>query len=116
MRTAAAASRRTQGRQIRRRRFRTLIVLMILIAEAGIAAAAGTAVSAQAAAIERQESIDYSSRLIREGETLWSIASETRPVGTDIRCYIDEIREANALQGDSIHAGRYLIIPIHTVS
>lgn len=51
---------------------------------------------------------------IDEGDSLWSIASEyyTSECG-DMKDYIQEISNTNHLNGDTIHAGNYLIIPYY---
>lgn len=51
---------------------------------------------------------------IEEGDTLWSIAkSYYVPECGSIREYIDEIKKANRLCTDDIHAGCYLIVPYY---
>ncbi len=52
--------------------------------------------------------------LIEEGDSLWSIASEyySRECG-DMKDYVDEIRDANHIFGDTINAGNYIIVPFY---
>ncbi len=51
---------------------------------------------------------------ISEGDSLWSIADKfyTSECG-DMNDYIDEIADTNHLNGDTIHAGNYLIVPYY---
>lgn len=53
---------------------------------------------------------------IEEGDTLWSIASEyITEEYNDINSYINEIKKSNGLITDTIHEGRYIIVPYYTV-
>ena len=50
--------------------------------------------------------------MIEPGDTLWSIAHEyITPEYNGIEEYIAELRRLNHLDGDEIHAGRYLAVP-----
>lgn len=51
---------------------------------------------------------------VEEGDTLWSIAKEyyTRDY-KDVKSYIKEIKRANGLSTDTIHEGRYLVVPCY---
>ena len=54
----------------------------------------------------------YTSIMIEPGDTLWSIAYEyITPEYNGIEEYIAELRRLNHLDGDKIHAGRYLAVP-----
>lgn len=48
--------------------------------------------------------------VVRPGQTLWSIASAAEP-SADPRIVIQQIMDANALGGTSIHAGELLWVP-----
>ena len=51
---------------------------------------------------------------IREGDTLWDIASAYyTPECGSLQAYIKEIKRTNSLKSDSIHAGHYLLIPYY---
>lgn len=54
----------------------------------------------------------YISIRIEEGDSLWSIASEYKSQATDIKHYMNTIRELNNIQGSVIYASEYLIIPV----
>ncbi|MBE5960498.1 MAG: LysM peptidoglycan-binding domain-containing protein [Lachnospiraceae bacterium] len=51
---------------------------------------------------------------IESGNTLWSIAKEyyTEDCGS-FNSYVEEIKRANGLDSDEIHAGCYLIVPYY---
>ena len=48
--------------------------------------------------------------LVQPGQTLWSIAGERYP-GDDVRTRVDQIIDANHLQGGQVYAGETLILP-----
>lgn len=53
----------------------------------------------------------YTSILIEEGDSLWSIAEEHRPdKSISIKKYISELKLMNNMESDVIHAGNYLTI------
>lgn len=53
----------------------------------------------------------YTSILIEEGDSLWSIAEEYRPdKGVSIKKYIKDLKKMNNIDTDTIHAGNYLTI------
>lgn len=54
----------------------------------------------------------YTSVLVEQGDTLWSIAQENMtPEYERIEEYIREVRSLNHLCGDHIYAGEYLTLP-----
>lgn len=53
----------------------------------------------------------YKSIVIKEGDTLWSIAKEYRTdESSSTEEYVQELREINNLTSDTIHAGQHLVI------
>lgn len=52
---------------------------------------------------------------VEEGDSLWSIAKDYYSTsGQDkVDAYIKEIKLCNGLKGNTIHTGRYLIIPYY---
>ena len=51
---------------------------------------------------------------IEEGDSLWSIAKQyITSEYNDIGDYIHEIKKANGLKSDTIHAGCYIIVPCY---
>lgn len=54
---------------------------------------------------------------IEKGDTLWGIASDyITDEYTDIHSYIREIMKSNGLTSDTIHEGRYIIVPYYLAS
>ena len=59
---------------------------------------------------------NYISVTIESGDTLWSIAEENMGIGyTDLKEYVQDIKEVNNLSSNTIHEGRSIIVPIYTV-
>lgn len=53
----------------------------------------------------------YTSILIENGDSLWSIASRYASMThMDVREYVEELKRINRLTTDRIHAGHYLIV------
>lgn len=53
----------------------------------------------------------YASIQVENGDSLWSIASRyAHKSPMDIQGYVDELKRINQLNGDTIHAGHYLMI------
>lgn len=53
----------------------------------------------------------YTSILIEEGDSLWSIAEEYRPDDNiSVKKYIKDLKKMNNMHSDTIHAGNYLTI------
>lgn len=52
---------------------------------------------------------------VEKGDTLWSIAKEhmTKEY-KDLNDYINEIKHTNGLYSDTIHEGRYIIVPYYS--
>lgn len=76
-----------------------LAVLIVAVAGLGMAVAAhgGTA-------------SPYSTVVVQQGDTLWSIATAHYP-GDDVRTRVQDIEAANGLQGPQIEAGETLRLP-----
>lgn len=55
----------------------------------------------------------YTSHLIEQGESLWSIATDSMDSNhyDSVQDYIDEIKFINGISGDEIQSGNYLLIP-----
>lgn len=53
----------------------------------------------------------YTSILIEEGDTLWSIAEEYKPdENISVNKYINDLKRMNNIDSDVIHSGNYLTI------
>ncbi len=53
----------------------------------------------------------YLCHTVNPGETLWSIVTNHYPPSEDPRVAIEEIRQANSLEGYRIHSGECLELP-----
>lgn len=50
---------------------------------------------------------------IESGDTLWDLAKKHLNDEMDIREYVNQIKKTNNIESDTIHEGRYLIIPTY---
>ena len=80
------------------------VVVLIWLAAAGGAAASDRGLPARAAYQGLTQVV------VQPGQTLWSIASAAEP-SADPRLVIQQIIQANALSGATIHAGQLLWVP-----
>ena len=63
--------------------------------------------------VKNDQTFYYKTVTITSGDTLWSLAKEYNDGQySDIRDYIDEIKEFNNIASDSIKIGESIIIPI----
>jgi len=90
--------------RVRRRRL-TLTVSLALVAVAW----AGPAVRALGAP-EQPARIGRSSYVVREGDTLWTIAQKLAP-GSDPRPIVDLLSTSNDVDAGRIVAGQTLVVP-----
>lgn len=56
----------------------------------------------------------YTSVEVQAGDTLWTIAEQYMQENDDRNDYIQELKEMNHLQSDTIHAGDYLTIAYYS--
>jgi Tfp pilus assembly protein FimV len=96
----------TRTRVRRRRLTLTLTVSVALVA----AAWAGPAVRALGSP-EQPTRIARSSYVVREGDTLWTIARRLAP-GSDPRPIVDVLSAANGLDAGRIVPGQTLVVPL----
>ena len=52
----------------------------------------------------------YSSIMINDGDTLWSIAEEYKPADVSVKDYIKSLKSINGIASDNIQSGNHLII------
>lgn len=97
---AAAARRRARRRMMARRRM-TLATLALVV----VATLAGGGVAETAPEAGRARAVR-----VQPGDTLWAIAGEHAPPGTDVRAYVDALIELNGLEG-ALQAGTRLRLP-----
>jgi len=81
------------------------IVLVLFVVSTVVLASLGLAVSAHGGA-----NLTYTTVVVQPGDTLWSIASEHYPAD-DVRVHVDDIEQANGLQGPTIEVGQTLRLP-----
>ncbi len=54
----------------------------------------------------------YMSYEVQDGDTLWDLAGEYNDFSVqDSSTYIAEVRSMNHIDGDTIHAGDYIVLP-----
>lgn len=98
---ALAARRRARRKMMVRRRI-TLATAAFLVVAATLA---GGGVAETAPGSVRPHAVT-----VRPGDTLWGIAGEHAPEGTDLRAYVDALIEINSLAG-GLQAGTRLRLP-----
>ena len=116
--TGSRADRRPQGRPgaVRlTRRGRRVVAALALALTASVVmliwlAAAGGAAASDHRAPARGAYQGLAQVVVRPGQTLWSIAAAAEP-SADPRVVIQQIVEANALSGATIHTGQLLWVP-----
>ena len=86
---AAAARRRARRRMMARRRI-TLGTLALVV----VATLAGGGVAETAPEAGRPRAVR-----VQPGDTLWGIAGDHAPRGTDVRGYVDALIDLNGLEG-----------------
>lgn len=87
--------------------FSISVVLVILVSVMILS------VTLKADAKENQDNKEkyYTSIIIEEGDTLWSIAEEYKPdENMTVSKYIKDLKRMNNMDTDTIHAGNYLTI------
>jgi len=97
-------------RRLRRRRAlrrqRSLALILVVIFTVLVATVAFARSSAGI------EGIDVVSVKITSGDTLWNIALEYKPDGTDVREFISRISEYNGIENANIICGQTIYIPL----
>lgn len=98
---AVAARRRARRRMMARRRATLGTVALVVVA----ATLAGGGVGETAPGDARPRAVR-----VQPGDTLWGIAGEHAPEGSDVRVYVDALIELNGLEGP-LQAGARLRLP-----
>lgn len=97
---------------------RNFIILLsaVLFLICGILLGSGFLSSARFNASDKDSLYKYYTSIeVASGDTLWTIADKYAAGGaSDKACYIQELREMNHLQDDTIHAGDYLTIAYYS--
>lgn len=111
------SERRIRNNRLRRQRERRLHILFFVVAASLIIIVSFLAGSFLSDAKERQPQAEhkyYTSILIREGDSLWSIARLYMDTHYDSEeAYIRELQQINALEDDYIRTGMYLVVPYY---
>lgn len=97
----AAVRRRAARRRMIARRRRTVAMLGLVV----VATLAGGGVAETAPQGTGRVAVR-----VQPGDTLWGIAGEHAPRGTDVRAYVDALIELNGLEG-ALQAGTRLRLP-----
>ncbi|MBQ3021965.1 MAG: LysM peptidoglycan-binding domain-containing protein [Clostridia bacterium] len=104
MRTSYKLKKLQRARKLRRQRsafFMVLILVLVMVAHS---------------AFSKPENIsdeyDVISVTVQEGDTLWSIASEYKPEGADLRQFVYDIAANNGIEDCQIVSGQTLFIPV----
>lgn len=115
------SERRIQNNRLRRQKERRKNILLFIMAVCSVCSLSFSAGSFLSSAKDYNKQTGqaeykyYASIPVEEGDTLWSIA-ETH-MGSHYRSvedYIKEIRKINALDGDNIQSGGYIVVPYYS--
>lgn len=110
MNAAKPAANRHPVARNRSRKVTRLVVLSILLAAFFFfgmlvqAYAFGSADAEHAASVER-------TTVVTPGDTLWAIAAEFAPSGTDVRLYVHKLQKRNHLSSSQLQVGQVLVLP-----
>ncbi|WP_135551083.1 LysM peptidoglycan-binding domain-containing protein [Paenibacillus cymbidii] len=107
-----AADRRPVARK-RSRKVMRLVVLSVLLAAFfffGMLVQAYAFGSADAASPAHATSVERTT-VVTSGDTLWTIASDFAPSGTDVRLYIHKLQKRNHLNSSQLQVGQVLVLP-----
>ena len=102
--TSSKLRRLRRARKLRRQRSVALIIVMVFVVMAAHVAFSKTS----------SEEVGRSvvSVVVKEGDTLWSIAKEYKPQGYDIRKYVYEVSANNGIKDGNIICGQTIFVPV----
>ena len=104
MKTSYKLRKLQRARKLRRQRsafFMVLIVLFIMMAH-----------SAFSKPQNIRDEYDVISVTVQPGDTLWTIASEYKPEGEDLRKFVYDIAANNGIKDCQIVTGQTLFVPV----
>lgn len=91
----------------------TIIAMLVLFVCSMIGL--GTLLGSSSKASNNNNYKYYTSVEIKNGDTLWDIASEYVTEEYDsLQEYVTEVKSLNRMQGDSIRSGQFLIVPYYS--
>lgn len=91
-------------KRLKRRRFITKVMLLITLL---------MTVSTMANfAFAKKSDADFLTVIVKNGESVWTIAKENNPNNMDLRRLVYEIIEENDIENGVIYAGDELVIPL----
>lgn len=112
------SERRIRNNRLRRQKERRKNILLFIMTICFVFSLSFSAGSILSNAKDRNALAEYkyyASIPVEEGDTLWSIA-ETH-MGThyaSVEDYIQELRQINSLNGETIKTGMYLVVPYYS--
>ncbi len=93
-----------------------IIIIAVLIAAACTIIGFGSFIGSRSHASDDTKYKYYTSVEVKNGDTLWDIASEHITEEYDsLQEYVMEVKALNGLQGDSIKSGQNLVIPYYSL-
>lgn len=95
-------------RRRRRRRARFVFFVIMLLA---LAIARAAAFGGDSSAGGCGGEVVYAEVFVNAGDTLWSIASDNAPAGSDLRKYIREIEKINGFSNQPLRANTVIFLP-----
>jgi len=104
MYTSSKLRRLRRRRALRRQRSFALILVVIFTVLAATITFAKSGFG--------NEGVDVVSVKITAGDTLWNIALEYKPEGTDVREFVHHISEYNGIENANIVCGQTIYIPL----
>lgn len=110
--------RRIRNNRIRRQRERRKNIIMLVMAVClaiSLSFSIGSFLSNAKDCNAQTEYKYYASIPVEKGDTLWSIAEAHMGVQyNSVDDYIEELCQINSLDGESITAGMYLVVPYYS--
>ena len=103
-------ARRKRQRQVAKRKMILLLGAVLIITIGSIVFGSIFSAAKEDKAPEVQYKY-YKSIVIEKGDSLWSIASDyCTDAYEDTNAYIDELKQLNGLQSETIHEGQHLVV------